>query len=241
MSTHKMPDAVILCGGAGTRLKSVTGALPKSMASVADRPFLELLFRQLERNGFQRVILAVGYQRDLIRSHFGERSFNLDVAYAVEESPLGTGGALRNTLGLIQSDTAVVMNGDSYTDANLTELIASHRAAKADMSVVVTAVDGRTDHGSIRLRDDGAVERFDEKQETSGPSYLNAGIYALSTDMIRTIPAGRQVSLERETIPGWLAAGKAVRAFVHAGGCVDIGTPERYQAAQETLAVVERA
>ena len=102
------------------------------MADVAGRPFLELLLRQLRRHGFERAILAVGYQKDMIYSHFGERAFGLDLAYSVESCPLGTGGALRNAADLIESENVLIMNGDSYTDADLGEFVVDHREAKAD-------------------------------------------------------------------------------------------------------------
>src|SRR5271169_1384583 len=111
------PDAILLCGGAGLRLRSVIGNSPKGMADVAGRPFLELLLRQLGRHGFERAILAVGYQKDVIHSHFGEQAFGLHLAYSIETCPLGTGGALRNAADMIESDNVLVMNGDSYTDA----------------------------------------------------------------------------------------------------------------------------
>src|SRR6185312_11301036 len=111
------PDVIILCGGAGTRLRSVTEG-PKAMASVAGRPFLELLLRQLRRWGFERVVLAVGYQHEAIRSHFGAKAVGLDLLYSSELIPLGTGGALRNAAELVASDPAIVLNGDSSTDAD---------------------------------------------------------------------------------------------------------------------------
>src|SRR5271157_925044 len=123
-------DAILLCGGAGLRLRSVIGNAPKGMADVAGRPFLELLLRQLRRHGFERAILAVGYQKDMIYSHFGERAFGLYLAYSVESRPLGTGGALRNAADLIESENVLIMNGDSYTDADLRELAVDHHEAK---------------------------------------------------------------------------------------------------------------
>src|SRR5262245_4985053 len=109
------PDAILLCGGAGLRLRSVIGNAPKGMADVAGRPFLELLLRQLRRHGFERAILAVGYQKHVIHSHFGGRAFGLHLAYSAESHPLGTGGALRNAAQLVRSESALIMNGDSYT------------------------------------------------------------------------------------------------------------------------------
>jgi D-glycero-alpha-D-manno-heptose 1-phosphate guanylyltransferase len=104
-----VPDAIILCGGAGTRLRGVTGEAPKSLATIGDRPFLDLLLHQLRRHGFQRVILAVGYQRELIRSHLGDSAHGMTLEYSIESTPLGTGGALRNAVDLITSDSVLMI------------------------------------------------------------------------------------------------------------------------------------
>jgi NDP-sugar pyrophosphorylase family protein len=234
-----MPDALLLCGGAGLRLREVTGSGPKSMATVAGRPFLELLLKQLRRNGFDRAILAVGYQKDVIRSYFGERAQGLHLAYSAEASPLGTGGALRNAADLVESDTVLIMNGDSYTDADLVRFVIDHDNSKADASMVVVPADGRTDCGSVLLDQCGIVECFEEKQATIRTQYLNAGIYLVSRRLLYDIPPGLQVSLERELLPRWLKEGNCIQGFVHAGTCVDIGTPERYQGAQDILANTE--
>jgi len=236
---HNLPDAIILCGGAGLRLRSVTGIAPKSMSMIDGRPFLELLLRQLGRHRFQRVILAVGYQKDVIRSHFGERAFDLSLEYSEEASPLGTGGALRKAADLIKSDSALTMNGDSYTDADLRGFVADYSEARADASMLVVHADQRSDCGSVSVGENGSVIRFREKGNLSGSHYINAGIYMMTRSILCEIPAGFKISLEEELFPQWLAGGKYVRAFVHRGTCVDIGTPERYLSAQTLLANAE--
>lgn len=233
-------DAVLLCGGAGLRLRSVLGNAPKGMADVAGRPFLELLLRQLRRHGFERVILAVGYQNDMIYSHFGERACGLDLAYSTESSPLGTGGALRNAADLIESENVLIMNGDSYTNADLGEFVVDHHEAKADLSVVVVPADERGDCGSIAIDGSGKLTSFAEKQDPFHAPYINAGIYMTSRQLLYEIPPGLEVSLERELLPQWLRQGKYIRGFVCLGKCIDIGTPERYRSAQDILATAER-
>jgi len=233
------PDAVLLCGGAGLRLRSVIGNAPKGMADFAGRPFLELLLRQLGRHGFERAILAVGYQKDLIHSHFGERAFGLCLAYSIESCPLGTGGALRNAADMIESEDVLVMNGDSYTDADLGKFVVDHHEANADLSVVVVTVDGRDDCGSVLLDGSGKLAGFAEKQDPFHAPYVNAGIYLMSRQMLYEMPPGLEISLEREFFPRWLRQGKYIKGFVCSGRCVDIGTPERYQRAQDILAKVE--
>lgn len=208
------------------------------MAGIGGRPFLELLLKQLQRNGFERVILAVGYQRDVIREHFGERAFGLEVAYSAESSPLGTGGALRKAAGLVTSEDVLIMNGDSYTDTNLRQFVADYLASGAEASVVVVPVDARGDCGSVEVDPNGRLAGFLEKQGDANARYANAGIYMASLQILHDIPDG-QVSLERELFPRWLGEGRDIRAFVWPGTCVDIGTPERYWSAQELLGSAE--
>jgi NDP-sugar pyrophosphorylase family protein len=232
-------DAILLCGGAGLRLRSVIGSTPKGLADVAGRPFLELLLRQLCRHGFERAILAVGYQKELIHSHFGERAFGLSLVYSVESRPLGTGGALRNASHRVESESVLIMNGDSYTDADLSEFVTDYREARAEASVVVVPADGRGDCGSVLLDRSGKLASFEEKLDPFHSAYVNAGIYMMSRQMLCEIPAEREVSLEQELLPRWLQQGKNIRGFVCFGRCIDIGTPERYRSAQNILANAE--
>jgi mannose-1-phosphate guanylyltransferase len=157
----------------------------------------------------------------------------------VESRPLGTGGALRNALDFVESDDVLVMNGDSYTDADIRKFVIDYRESKADASMVVVTADERKDCGSVIVDRNGRVEQFEEKHNPQGARYFNAGIYAMSRRLLCKISPGLQVSLERELFPQWLREGKYVTAFLCPGRCVDIGTPERYRFAQSVLAMVE--
>jgi mannose-1-phosphate guanylyltransferase len=232
-------DAIVLCGGAGTRLRSVTGDAPKSLATIGDRPFLDILLNQLRRHGFEHVILAVGYQRDLIRSHFEKRAHNVSLEYSIESTPLGTGGALRNALDFVKSESVLIMNGDSYTDAGLSGFVADHGESRADLTVLVVPIDGRVDCGLVSVDPGGRVLGFKEKQSATGMQYVNAGIYMIDKKILYQMPPNQCVSLEEQLFPRLLAEGKNIRAFHHSGSCIDIGTPERYLQAQKTLANAE--
>ena len=236
----RLPDAIILCGGAGLRLRSVTGDCPKAMVQIADRPFLELLLRQLRRYCFRRIILAVGYRKETISSYFGDEFLGLSLLYSPEPFPLGTGGALQHAVRQVDSDSALVLNGDSYTDANLTQLVEDHHASNADGSVLLVRADGRDDCGSVLMDGSGWIREFREKASSSESAYVNAGIYVLSRSLLIGIPAAVQVSIEKELFPGWLRENKRLRAALCSGQCVDIGTPERYCTAQALLAKAER-
>ena len=164
MFMRNTPDVIVLCGGAGLRLRSVTGNSPKAMATVSGRPFMELLLRQLERNDFRRVILAVGYQKEMIKSFFGERFGNLELIYSDESQPLGTGGVLRNAAPLLTSEEVLVMNGDSYTGADLMQFVRHHREVQADLSMLVVPADGRSDCGTVLVGPGGKVCCSEKKQ-----------------------------------------------------------------------------
>jgi mannose-1-phosphate guanylyltransferase len=185
------------------------------------------------------VILAVGYQREVIQSHFGEDVLGLQIVYSPELIPLGTGGALHNAANLVQSSTVLVLNGDSYTDADLNRFQHQHDESTAEMSLLVVPPDGRDDCGTVPVDEYGRVLAFQEKQAHAGPKYVNAGIYLMSRDLLLDVRPGIEVSLERELIPGWLEQGRRIRATVDPAACYDIGTPERYLRAQTALAEVE--
>lgn len=233
------PDVVILCGGSGTRLRSAVPDVPKSMAPIAGRPFLELLLRQLGRHGFNRVILAVGYGEAVIRKQFGASAFGLELIYSSETAPLGTAGALRNCLDAVHTDFFIVMNGDSYTDADLSSFVNQSCSADAQVSIMVLPLDGRTDCGFLVTDHAGRVASFLEKQDSQGSRVFNAGIYSISKPLLSDIPSGVNLSLEKNVFPEWLAQGKRIQTFLHSGTCIDIGTPERYERAQQALAFSE--
>jgi NDP-sugar pyrophosphorylase family protein len=140
---------------------------------------------------------------------------------------------------MVGSKDILIMNGDSYTDADLGELVANHYKAKADASVVVVPADGRGDCGAVQLDGNGKLASFEEKLGPFHAPYVNAGIYILSREMLYEIPIDVEISLERELLPDWLRRGKCIKAFVSLAKCIDIGTPERYWKAQDILANVE--
>lgn len=237
---HSVPDAIVLCGGAGTRLRSITGETPKVMASVAGRPFLELLLHQLSRHGAGHLIMAVGFGKEVIRSHFGDEAFGVRLTYSEEHEPLGTGGALRKAAERMESDIAIALNGDSYTDVDLNQFVEAHRGFGADVSMAVVRTEGRVDAGSVYAEEDGKLVGFAEKRDNHAAPYINAGIYLFSKSLLLAIPPGGPVSLESELLPRWLEDGRAMRVFVTEGPCVDIGTPARFREAQRVLENAER-
>ncbi len=225
-------EALILVGGAGTRLRPVIGAdLPKPMAPVAGRPFLDWLLAQLRDSGFEQVWLLTGHRGDVIEEHVGRGlRWGLDVRYSRETAPLGTGGALRQVLPRLTDEPCLVLNGDSYLAAPLGDLTAAHAASDAAVTLALARVPDVRRYGSVELAIDGTVSAFREKQDSrdARPGLINAGIYVMTRSVIASIEPDRAVSLEREVLPG-LLHGRA-RGVVFEVPFVDIGVPESYAA-----------
>jgi D-glycero-alpha-D-manno-heptose 1-phosphate guanylyltransferase len=226
--------AFVLCGGAGTRLRSVLADRPKSMAPISGTPFLQLLLERLRSQGVSDVILGTGYMAEKIERYFGcGDKFALRIRYSREEEPLGTGGALKLAEPLI-SDPVLVLNGDSYVEWSLVAMLDLFIAKDADVVVVLQAVADVTRYGRVALDQDGRVTQFVEKGTAAGPGLINAGVYLLRKQIVRNLPAGTAISLEREVFPSLLE--RRVYGFVCSGLFVDIGIPDDLRRAQSLLA-----
>jgi len=228
-------DALILCGGLGTRLKPVVPDRPKGLATVSGRPFLDILVEELVREGFRRLILCVGRGSDQIIDHFRDRS-EAQFVFSEEPRPLGTGGAVRLALPHVNSARFVVLNGDSFCRVRYAELLASHQRKAALATLVVTAPSERVDVGAVELAADQRVLRFTEKpaQSVTARQLVNAGIYVIEPRLIESAPLNVPCSLERDILPRAIDKGSCY-GFPVDGPLVDIGTPERYEAAQSLL------
>jgi NDP-sugar pyrophosphorylase family protein len=223
--------AAILAGGLGTRLRSVVADRPKVLAPVGGRPYLTYLLDQLAGAAFREVVLLTGHGADQVRATLGERHADLNVLYSVEPAPLGTGGALRYALPALQSRTILLLNGDSYCDADLGALRRCHQREAADASMVLVRVPDASRFGGVRLAENGRVVRFEEKAAARGDGWINAGVYFLERSLIQAIPPGGQVSLERDLLPWWVRS-RRVYGLRCGGRFLDIGTPESYAEAE---------
>ena len=227
--------AFILCGGLGTRLRSVVSDVPKSMARIGTRPFLEIQLLQLRSQGLSRVVLGTGYLGEQVESYFGDgRRIGLEIAYSREPEPLGTGGAIRLALGRLSSP-ALILNGDSYCQCDLAALAALSDQRGADFVMAVREVADASRYGRVRVEGADRLAGFEEKGGAEQPGLINTGIYLCNRDIVAGIPAGRPVSFERETIPSALA--RPCHVFRTSGIFIDIGVPDDYQRAQALLAI----
>jgi D-glycero-alpha-D-manno-heptose 1-phosphate guanylyltransferase len=226
--------AFVLCGGQGTRLRTVVKDRPKSMALISGTPFLQLLLDRLRSQGIDDVILGTGYMADKIEDYFGSgRNFDVRIRYSREHEPLGTGGALKLAEPII-SDPALILNGDSYVDWSLVPMLELFRAKDADLVLVLQAVADVTRYGSVALDQDGRVIEFIEKGAEAGAGLINAGVYLLRKQIVHELPAGTAISLEKEVFPGLL--NRRVYGLINTGLFVDIGIPNDLRYAQTLLA-----
>lgn len=230
-SRHSGLTAAILCGGLGTRLRSVVSDRPKVLAEVAGQPFLTLLLRTLDEAGIRRVILCTGYKAAAIRAIYGTVFGALTIEYSHEDRPLGTGGALAQAARSVEGDL-LALNGDSYCAVDFSALLSHHRASGAAATLSVCEVADTAAFGRVTLDNQARVLGFSEKG-ASGPGPVNAGVYLLPSDWLREVVPGQSVSLERELLPAWLSRG--VGAFAVPGPLIDIGTPQTYAFARHAL------
>jgi D-glycero-alpha-D-manno-heptose 1-phosphate guanylyltransferase len=225
-------EAIVLAGGLGTRLQKAVPNLPKPMAPIAGRPFLEILLSALARKGFTRVVLSLGFLSEKIISHFGTRYSDMELVYEVESVPLGTGGAVRAALKRCLADHVYVFNGDTYLDL---EVDAVERLWQTEHHpvIVVREVMDTERFGRVELRK-GRVNAFLEKG-MSGPGLINAGCYLLPTNALDVFSLGQPFSIETDFFIEFLQR-IHFNGFVTHGRFIDIGVPQEYALAQTELA-----
>ena len=227
-----MTEAVLLVGGQGTRLRPLTINTPKPMLPVAGVPFTTHQIARAREAGVTRVVLGTSYKAEVFREHFGDgRSLGVELVYVTEEHPLGTGGAIRHVAPYLESgphDPVLIFNGDVLSGLDIRALLAHHETTGSDVTLYLTPVEDPRAYGLVPTDDDGRVTAFLEKPQTAAEivtNQINAGCYVFRRELVDRIPAGRPVSVERETFPGLLAAGMLVTGVLDRGYWLDLGTP----------------
>jgi D-glycero-alpha-D-manno-heptose 1-phosphate guanylyltransferase len=224
-------EAIVLAGGFGTRLRTMVPDLPKPMAPIAGRPFLEILLGALARKGFTRVVFSLGFLAEKITAHFGDRFLGMQLVYEIEESPLGTGGAIRAALTQCESDHVFIFNGDTFLDlevGDLEQLWLAHRQP----IIVVREVPDTARFGKVAMVD-GRITAFDEKG-VAGAGMINAGCYVLPRNALDNFAPGEPFSMETEFLAKEIHR-TPFNGFVSQGSFIDIGVPEDYLRAQTQL------
>jgi len=225
-------DVVILAGGMGTRLRAVLPDAPKCLAPIAGVPFLKRYLSWLERFGLRRVILSLGYKADMVRACLLSETWpGLEIVTSVEALPLGTAGALRSVMPLVNSQTLLVTNGDSFTGVDPCEFLSFHKKTKARVSMLLTRREESQAGGLVETDENEAVTSFSEKppRARKESAYINAGMYFMEREVVLEIPPEKSASLERDIFPG--LCGRQFFALKGDFPFIDIGTPETYSQA----------
>ncbi len=226
-------EAIVLAGGFGTRLASRLEGVPKPMAPVAGRPFLEILLTQLRRAGCNRVMLSVGHLHQVIQAHFGSSFHGMHVDYVIESVPLGTGGAIRLALAQAQEESVLVLNGDTFLQADYADMMRFHAAECAGVTIAVVHHPDLARYGGVILEGTRIVG-FAEKG-LSGPGWISAGTYVLAKNLVWPPALKEKFSIETDFFAPEIGSLRP-NAYKVDGYFLDIGIPEDLDRAQTELA-----
>lgn len=235
-------EAVVLAGGKGTRLRKTVPGIPKSLAPIGKKPFLNYLLGWLQTQGVTEILLAVGHRRKAIVHHYQKHEpSGIHLRYSVEISPLGTGGALRNLRSRLSGEEFFVMNGDSIFDVDLRKMLSFHRRHRAEVTLALANPPEALRYGSVVLDARSRIKAFVEKQEapingtsrSNPPRWISGGLYIMNKAVFRHIARRGKISLEKEVFPHLI--GHAFYGFPWEGYFIDIGVPEDYRRAMSEL------
>lgn len=225
-----MNEAVILAGGLGTRLKGVVSDVPKSMAPINGKPFLEYQIKELSKFGINHIVLSVGYKAEVIINHFKKKFNNIKISYAIEYEPLGTGGALKNAFQFLKSDKVLVLNGDSILKIDLNKFYDFHVKNRSDVSFALCSVKDSSRYGTVEFGEINRVVRFIEKNGLVTNGIINAGMYIINSSVLKSFDFPNKFSLEKDFFEKEI---KNINmfGFVTDNYFIDIGIPEDYKKA----------
>lgn len=225
-------DAIILAGGFGTRLRSIVSDVPKPMAPVANKPFLSYLLEYLSKYQINSVVLCTGYKHNVIESYFSTSFKNIDIKYSIEDEPLGTGGAIKRAFQLIESDNALILNGDTLFNVDLSEFIHHHLTSNADITIALKHLTGYDRYGSVIMSGNKVVDFEEKKYKDDG--YINGGVYIVNKGILDGFDLPKTFSFEKEILESRLNE-LNINGYKSASYFIDIGIPEDYEKSQKEV------
>lgn|SRR5574344_956879 len=229
-----MNEAIILAGGFGTRLRYVLNDVPKPMAPINGRPFLEYLLNYLKRYHFEHVVLSTGYLHEKIEDYFGNLYSGIRLSYAHETSPLGTGGGVLNAMQQCENDVVTVLNGDTLFCVDYNELQRLHSSQHTNLTIILRHVENTARYGAVQTDASGRIVAFTEKAAASGNGFINGGIYRLNRSLFEGFTVGQQFSFEKDLMECRYRQ-QSFYAYPSDAYFIDIGIPEDYARAQHEL------
>jgi D-glycero-alpha-D-manno-heptose 1-phosphate guanylyltransferase len=224
-------EAIILAGGLGTRLRVVNPDSPKPMALIGSRPFLEILMCSLATKGFKRIILSLGYMSEIVISYFGDRYLGMEIDYVIEDSPLGTGGAVRLAMTKSLVDHVYIFNGDTFLELDFQDLESAWQDTKSPI-IVGSKINNAERYGTLIIENDRVVG-FKEKGFI-GPGVINAGCYIFNRNQLNHFQLYKKFSLEADYLTEVISV-EPFNLFIASGIFIDIGVPDDFFRAQLLL------
>jgi len=227
-------NAIILAGGLGSRLRSIVADVPKVLAPVNGRPFLDIVIDSLAKSGIvDRVVLAAGYMAEkIIDQYQNSYRFGLDIFVSIEEQLLGTGGAIRLAMELTDSQDILVLNGDSFVEIGYIALYRAHKKNNSQLTMVLKHVENASRYGTVILNGDKIVS-FQEKNNEIVAGFINAGVYLLNRDLFVHVAQNKIISMEKDLLPDMIKHN--AYAFISNGRFIDIGLPDTYKIVEDYL------
>lgn len=233
MDNGLIKEAIILAGGLGARLQNVIADVPKPMALINNRPFLEYVFDFLITSGIRKIFLAVGYKAGIIKRHFGNTYKNTPLFYVDSHQPLGTGGSIRYCLPFTKSKNILAINGDCLFQIDLKKFAQFHKIKKSDFSIALKKIKNPERYGLVEFNKSGQIINFKEKQK-SAEGFISGGYYIINKSKFNLSQNQLVFSLEKDFLEKYY---KKFNIFGYPSDSyfIDIGTPESYQQAQRDL------
>ena len=228
-------EAIILAGGFGTRLNTISSEIPKAMAPVNGRPFLEYLLDYLASQGIESAILSTGYLAGRIEEHFGKSYHGISLAYNREEEPLGTGGGIFSSMKLAASENPLILNGDTLFRVDIVEMYRLHLERRSDITIALRQVADASRYGSVITDGRSRIRIFREKEGKEEPGLVNGGVYIMRRSLLSELDLPEKFSLEDDLFrPATQML--ELYGFESQGYFIDIGTPGDYEKAGRDLA-----
>ena len=226
-------EAIVLAGGLGTRLRNVIKDVPKPMAEICGKPFLSYIIDFLIRYEIKRVILSVGYKWEVIKQFFGERYRNLDLVYAIEYEPLGTGGAIKNSLKYVQDTEVFILNGDTLFNIDLSTFYILHRNKNSKLSIALKKMNFTERYGAVKIDENNKIIDFSEKSQRFN-ILINGGIYLLNKEFFYSLATQDKFSFEKDFLEKHYK-NYHFYGFPFDEYFIDIGVPEDYDRAKKEI------
>lgn len=229
-----MKECIILAGGLGTRLQSVVNDVPKCMATVAGKPFLHYILDYLSKQGFRHIVLSLGYKAEIVIGWLKENTYPFSISYVIEETPLGTGGAIRLATGKISAEKVFVINGDTFFGVDTEKLIDCHTLCLADISIALKPMTNFDRYGSVEMNSNSRIIRFNEKHQCA-KGLINGGIYLINKAIFERLALPEKFSFEKDVLEKQIDSLNIVGS-TQDSYFIDIGIPSDYLKANSDFA-----